>query len=140
MSESRERIETLTVTSVVGENTIIVITFSNARIKGYTARVTDKTEDWKVVDFDAVHRESTSIGAARPVGAVLWRPRPGARAPRVTPPWPEPAPAPGRGRGRRQRSSATARSRAWRGAGAAAALGGRACAGRRTGRRPRTGC
>ena len=65
MSDSRERIETLTVSSVVGENTIMVITFSNARIKGYTAGE-DKTEDWKVVDFDAVHRESTSIGAARP--------------------------------------------------------------------------
>ncbi len=66
MSESRERIEKLTVTSVVGENTILVITFSNARIKGYSAEGSDETEDWKVVDFDAVHRESTSIGKARP--------------------------------------------------------------------------
>ena len=64
-SESRERIETLTVQSVVGENTFVVITFSNARIKGY-AEGSEKTEDWQVVDFDAVHRETTSIGKARP--------------------------------------------------------------------------
>ena len=66
MSESKERIEKLTVQSVVGENTFVVITFSNARIRGYSAEGSDKTEDWKVVDFDAVHRETTSIGKARP--------------------------------------------------------------------------
>jgi hypothetical protein len=66
MSDSRERIDTLTVQSVVGENTLVVITFSHARIKGYTADGPGKTEDWQVVDFDAVHRETTSIGKARP--------------------------------------------------------------------------
>ena len=66
MSDSKERIETLTVQSVVGENSIVVITFRNARIRGYAAEGSGKTEDWQVVDFDAVHRETTSIGAARP--------------------------------------------------------------------------
>jgi hypothetical protein len=65
MADSRERIEKLTVQSVVGENTFVVITFSNARIRGYTAEAQGKTEDWQVVDFDAVHRETTSIGKAR---------------------------------------------------------------------------
>jgi hypothetical protein len=65
MSDSKERIETLTVQSVVGENSIVVITFSHARIKHYAAG-DGKTEDWEVVDFDAVHRETTSIGKARP--------------------------------------------------------------------------
>jgi hypothetical protein len=67
MSDDKTRIDTITVTSVVGENSIVVITFSHARIKGYAAADgSGKTEDWKVVDFDAVHREKTSIGAARP--------------------------------------------------------------------------
>ena len=65
-SESRERIDKLTVSSVVGENTIVVITISNARIKGYAADEAGKTESWEVVDFDAVHRDRTSIGKARP--------------------------------------------------------------------------
>jgi hypothetical protein len=66
MSDDKTRIDTITVTSVVGENSIVVITFSHARIKGYAAADgSGKTEDWKVVDFDAVHREKTSIGAAR---------------------------------------------------------------------------
>ena len=66
ISDSKERIETLTVQSLVGENTFVVITFSHARIKGYAAEGTGETEDWQVVDFDAVHRETTSIGKARP--------------------------------------------------------------------------
>lgn len=65
-SESRERIEKLTVQSVVGENTFVAITISNARIKGYAADESGKTERWEVVDFDAVHRDRTSIGKARP--------------------------------------------------------------------------
>jgi hypothetical protein len=64
-SESREKIDTIEVTAVIGENSFVVITFSHARIKGYTEG-DDKTEDWTVVDFDAVHRAKTSIGAARP--------------------------------------------------------------------------
>jgi hypothetical protein len=65
-SDSKERIETLTVESVVGENTFVVITFSHARIKGYAADGSGETEDWEVVDFDAVNRDTTSIGKARP--------------------------------------------------------------------------
>lgn len=65
-SDSKERIETLTVQSVVGENTFVVITFSHARVRGYAAEGSGETEDWEVVDFDAVHRDTTSIGKARP--------------------------------------------------------------------------
>jgi hypothetical protein len=66
MSDSKERIDTIEVQSIVGENSFVVITFSHARIKGYAADPSGKTEQWKVVDFDAVHRAKTSIGAARP--------------------------------------------------------------------------
>jgi len=51
MSESKARIDTIEVQSVVGENSIVVITFKNARIKGYAADGAGKTEDWKVVDL-----------------------------------------------------------------------------------------
>jgi hypothetical protein len=51
---------------LVGENSIVVITFKNARIRGYAADESGKTEQWKAVDFDAVNRAKTSIGAARP--------------------------------------------------------------------------
>jgi hypothetical protein len=65
MSESKERIDTIEVQAILGENSFVVITFSHARIKGYAAGASDKTEEWTVVDFDAVHRAKTSIGAAR---------------------------------------------------------------------------
>jgi hypothetical protein len=66
MSDSKARIDTIEVQSVVGENSIVVITFKNARIRGYAADESGKTEQWKAVDFDAVNRAKTSIGTARP--------------------------------------------------------------------------
>jgi hypothetical protein len=66
MSDSKARIDTIEVQSIVGENSFVVITFRNARIRGYAADESGKTEEWKAVDFDAVHRAKTSIGAARP--------------------------------------------------------------------------
>jgi hypothetical protein len=66
MSEGKDRIDTIEVQSIVGENSIVVITFKNARIRGYAADESGKTEQWKAVGFDAVNREKTSIGAARP--------------------------------------------------------------------------
>jgi hypothetical protein len=64
MSEGKERIDTIEVQSIVGENSFVVIKFRNARIRGYAAD--GKTEQWKAVEFDAVNRAKTSIGAARP--------------------------------------------------------------------------
>lgn len=66
MSDSKARIDTIEVASVVGENSVVVITFKNARIRGYAADESGKTEQWKAVDFDAVKRAKTSIGTARP--------------------------------------------------------------------------
>jgi hypothetical protein len=65
MAGSKDKIDTVQVQVIVGQNTFVVITFSHARIKGYAAD-DGKTEQWKVVDFDAVHTDRTAIGAARP--------------------------------------------------------------------------
>jgi hypothetical protein len=65
MSDSKDRIDTIEVQSIVGENSIVVITYKNARIRGYAADESAKAEQWKAVDFDAVNRTKTSIGAAR---------------------------------------------------------------------------
>jgi hypothetical protein len=65
MADGKTRIPKLTVTAVTGQNSWVVITFSNARIKGYEVDA-DGKEHWQAVDFDAVHRETTSIGVPRP--------------------------------------------------------------------------
>jgi hypothetical protein len=65
MSEGRARVETITVESVVGENTLARITFKNGRFKSYAADSSDKTEQWTVTDFKTAKREKISIGAAR---------------------------------------------------------------------------
>lgn len=63
-ADSKEKIDVLTVSVVMGQNTWMVITFKHGRIKGYTDD--GKTESWKLVNFDDVHYEQTSIGKARP--------------------------------------------------------------------------
>src|SRR3954469_4782449 len=65
LSGSRTRVDKLVISAVSGENTMITITFSHVLIKDY-AGDGGKTEDWRVTDFDAVHRDRVSIGAARP--------------------------------------------------------------------------
>jgi hypothetical protein len=65
LSGSEASIDVIETQSVVGENSIVVIKFRNARITGYTADEAGKTEEWKVVDFTAVNRSKISIGAAR---------------------------------------------------------------------------
>jgi hypothetical protein len=66
LSDSRERVDTIKVAAVTGQNSWIVITISHARIKGYEADADGKHEHWTIVDFDAVHKERTSIGVPRP--------------------------------------------------------------------------
>jgi hypothetical protein len=65
MSDSKTRLDIIEVQLVVGENSIMVMTFKPARITDYAADE-GKTEQWKVVDFETVKRAKTSIGAARP--------------------------------------------------------------------------
>jgi hypothetical protein len=64
LSGGRTRVDTLVLSAVSGENTMITITLSHVLIKDYAAD--GKTESWRVTDFDAVHRDRVSIGAARP--------------------------------------------------------------------------
>lgn len=64
MAESKARVEKLSVSMITGQNSWVIVTFSNARIRGYEAD--DGTEHWKAVDFDGVHSERTSIGTPRP--------------------------------------------------------------------------
>jgi hypothetical protein len=66
MSESKERIDTIEVQAITGENSWVIVTFKNARIRGYAADDSGKTESWKATDFDAVNIKRTSIGKPRP--------------------------------------------------------------------------
>src|SRR3954453_23448598 len=64
LSGGKTKVDKLVVSAVSGENTMTTITFSHVLIKDYTDD--GKTESWRVTDFDAVHRDKVSIGAARP--------------------------------------------------------------------------
>jgi hypothetical protein len=66
MSESKERIDTIEVQAITGENSWVKVTFKNARIRGFAADAEGKAESWKATDFDGVHIERTSIGTPRP--------------------------------------------------------------------------
>ncbi len=65
LAEKRTRFDEIKVQAITGENSWMIITFKNARVMGYSADG-DAAESWKLVDFDGVHRESTSIGVQRP--------------------------------------------------------------------------
>jgi hypothetical protein len=60
--DSKARIDTVETASVVGENSLVTITFKNCRIKRYTTD--DKTEEW-TVEFDSAKRQTLSIGTPR---------------------------------------------------------------------------
>jgi hypothetical protein len=64
LSGSKTRIEKLVLSAVSGENTMVTVTFSHVLVKNYVED--GDTESWRVTDFDAVHRDKVSIGAARP--------------------------------------------------------------------------
>lgn len=66
MSDDKTRVDAVEVNSVSGENTMIKVTFRNARIKGYAADASGETESWTVTGFDAVNIERISIGKHRP--------------------------------------------------------------------------
>ena len=60
--DSKGRVETMETSSVVGENTIVTITFENCRVTQYTLE--DDTENW-TVEFTGAKRQTLSIGSAR---------------------------------------------------------------------------
>lgn len=60
--ESKARIDTVETTSVVGENGLVTITFTDCRIRRYSADG-DK-EEW-TVQFQGANRQTLSIGAPR---------------------------------------------------------------------------
>ena len=65
LAEKRTKFDEIKVQAITGENSWMIITIRNARVMGYSSDG-DKTESWKLVDFDGVHFESTSIGVPRP--------------------------------------------------------------------------
>ena len=60
--ESKVKIETIETASVVGENTLVTITFRDCLVTRYAAD--DERDEW-TVKFQGAKRESLSIGAAR---------------------------------------------------------------------------
>jgi len=66
LSESKDRkdrIDSLELQTIIGENSWLKITIKNGHVRDYSDD--GKTESWKLVDFDNVAREKTSIGKAR---------------------------------------------------------------------------
>jgi hypothetical protein len=61
--ETKARIDTIETSSVVGENSLVTITFTDCRIRQYS---TDDTSDEWAVQFQGAKRQTLSIGAPRP--------------------------------------------------------------------------
>ncbi|HTU94205.1 MAG TPA: hypothetical protein VMF14_00110 [Solirubrobacteraceae bacterium] len=66
MADGKTKVDSLKVQTIVGENSWVIVTFTNAVLRDYAADATGATEQWKAVDFDGVHIERTSIGTPRP--------------------------------------------------------------------------
>ena len=66
LSDDGTRFDKIDLQAITGENSWLVITFKNARVADYTFDESTNTESWKLVEFDGVHFESTSIGVPRP--------------------------------------------------------------------------
>jgi hypothetical protein len=60
--EGKARIDTVETNSVVGENSLVTITFANCRIKRYS--LDGDKEEW-TVEFDSAKRQTLAIGAPR---------------------------------------------------------------------------
>jgi hypothetical protein len=65
MADGKTKVDSLQVQAIIGENSWVIVTFSHAVIRDYNVDATGKTEQWKAVDFDAVHIDRTSIGKPR---------------------------------------------------------------------------
>jgi hypothetical protein len=66
MADGKSKIDSIQVQAITGQNAWVIVTFRHAIIRGYAADPAGKTEQWKAIDFDAVHIERTSIGKPRP--------------------------------------------------------------------------
>lgn len=66
LSDDGTRFDKIDLQAITGANSWLVITFKNARVADYTFDESTNTESWKLVEFDGVHFESTSIGVPRP--------------------------------------------------------------------------
>lgn len=66
MADGKTKVDSIQVQSLTGENSWLVVTFRHGVIRDYSADASSNTEQWKVVDFDAVHIDRTSIGKPRP--------------------------------------------------------------------------
>jgi len=66
LSDDGTRFDKIDLQAITGANSWLVITFKNARVADYTFDESTDTESWKLVEFDGVHFESTSIGVPRP--------------------------------------------------------------------------
>lgn len=62
MFDTKARIDTVETASVVGENTLVTITFQKCRITRYSAG--EKHDEW-TVEFEGAKRHTVSIGAPR---------------------------------------------------------------------------
>ena len=60
--DGKARIDTVETASVVGENSLVTITFKNCRIRRYSTD--EKKEEW-TVEFESAKRQTLSIGTAR---------------------------------------------------------------------------
>jgi hypothetical protein len=66
LSDNKTHFDKINLQAITGANHWLVITLKNARVVGYTLDESTNTETWKLVKFDGVHFESTSIGEPRP--------------------------------------------------------------------------
>jgi hypothetical protein len=64
LADKKTKFDEIKVQAIKGQNSWTIITIRNARVVKYTSD--EKTESWKLVDFDGVHFETTSIGVPRP--------------------------------------------------------------------------
>ena len=60
--DSKARIDTVETASVVGENSLVTITFKNCRLRRYSTD--EKTDEW-TVEFESAKRQTLSIGTPR---------------------------------------------------------------------------
>ncbi len=64
LADKRTKLDEIKVQAIKGQNSWTIITIRNARVAKYESG--EKTESWRLVDFDGVHFETTSIGVPRP--------------------------------------------------------------------------
>ena len=60
--DSKARIDTVETASVVGENSLVTITFKDCRIRRYSSD--EKNEEW-TLEFKGAKRQTLSIGTPR---------------------------------------------------------------------------